>query len=203
MSGLPLPVLPPVDEPSNLNTNYILYWNSVALDLNRITVTISGPLGGPLSGPPGAARALGILHLAIHDAYFAIKPKAGIKTYLGTGPTAKAPLILPDHKGADDPKQAVAGAAYVVLNALYATDSPVISNVTTLTLRKFLDNAAATFDGLDTLSVSYQFGSNVAKAILAQLNIKAEDPALRQGSYKPQDSKYTVLRWPAPHDKGV
>jgi vanadium chloroperoxidase len=29
-------VLPPTEEPAEYNTNYILYWNNVALDLNRL-----------------------------------------------------------------------------------------------------------------------------------------------------------------------
>jgi vanadium chloroperoxidase len=70
-----LPALPPVVEDGtsrDFNKNYILFWNNVALDLNRLTHTIVGPQ----DGPPVSARALGILHLAIHDAYFGIFPYA-------------------------------------------------------------------------------------------------------------------------------
>ena len=57
-------VLPPVGEPPEYNLNYILYWNHVALELNRLTHSVAGPQ----TGPPASARALGILHLAINDA---------------------------------------------------------------------------------------------------------------------------------------
>ncbi|KAL9632501.1 MAG: hypothetical protein Q9204_003763, partial [Flavoplaca sp. TL-2023a] len=60
------PVLPPtVGEPPEFNTNYFLYWNNVALDVNRLTTSLSR---GPNSDPPSSARALAIFHLAIHDA---------------------------------------------------------------------------------------------------------------------------------------
>lgn len=192
MAGLPIPILPPVDEPAQLNNNPILYWNSVALDLNRVTVTFGGPAGGPLSGPPGAFRALGILHLAIHDAYFGLKPRDGIKTFLKPGQ-------LPNATRADQPAQAVAGAAYTVLFALYASASPVVGTNLTLTLRQFVQQAADKFrvtdsagklTGLDALSKSYQFGVMVGKAILGILEIKPEDQALQQGDYRPQPGPF-------------
>ena len=68
---IPIP-LPPVDEPTEYAKNYILYWNAAALDLNRLTHTV----GGPLTGPPLSARTLGMLHLSIHDAYFTIHPSS-------------------------------------------------------------------------------------------------------------------------------
>jgi vanadium chloroperoxidase len=45
--------------------NHTLYWNYVGLELNRLTHTV----GGPQAGPPISARALGMLQLAIHDAF--------------------------------------------------------------------------------------------------------------------------------------
>src|SRR6266536_886898 len=95
MSPDPLAIqLPPLEEPQEYNSNYILYWNHVGLELNRLThslATLNQTV--PQSGPPNSARALGILHLAIHDAYFAIVQSTAAHsfkvypTYLGSDPS--------------------------------------------------------------------------------------------------------------------
>jgi vanadium chloroperoxidase len=99
--------LPATEERAECNTNYILYWNNVAPDLKRIVATI----GGPQSGPPSSARALGILHLAINDPYFAIKPRNGTPTTYLTSSNSDPAFRLPDIGNAIGPRQAVAGAA--------------------------------------------------------------------------------------------
>jgi vanadium chloroperoxidase len=49
----------------------ILYWNEVALDANRDVVTKLDDIRDDMAlGPANSARALGIIHLAMHDAYF-------------------------------------------------------------------------------------------------------------------------------------
>ncbi len=118
-------VLPPVpSESAEWNTNYILFWNSLALDLNRLTVSL---LNGPGNTPPSASRYLAILHIAINDAYFAIHPdsKGVATTYLT--PNASDPAFkLPDLLGADDAEQAIAGVSITVLHQLYTTPIPSI-----------------------------------------------------------------------------
>lgn len=180
-------VLPPVNEPAEYNQNYILYWNSIALDLNRLVTT----LAGPLNGPPGAARVLGILHLAIHDAYFAIETASGTSTYLppSTNPSQPSPT-LPPVLGATDARQAVAGAANTVLIQQYTTPAPNIATATTLQLTQFLRNAASNFQDLDTLSSSYRFGVAVGNAMLSFLAIKPGEPGFDQDSYRPRPGKY-------------
>jgi len=174
-----IPLLPPTGEPAEYNSNYILYWNNVALELNRLTVTVSGPY----SGPPSAARALGMLHLAIHDAYFAIKPSS-TDTYLD--PEAADPeLRLPRPLGARDRRQAVAGAANTVLQSLYATRSAGVANASTDILAAFLQQSVNAFPGLDTLSSSYRFGVAVGNAILNHLGIKPGEPGFDQDSFRP------------------
>ena len=178
-------VLPPTFEPPELNSNYILYWNNVALDMNRLTVT----LGGPLADPPGSSRALGIFHLAVHDAYFAIRPDPTFQTYLTSdnpNPNARIPQTL----GADDARQAVAAAANTVLMALYTTPSSRIGFAVTDQLSQFIQNAVNAFPNLDTLSSSYRFGIEVGRAMLNLLDIKPGEPGFDQDSYRPTPGRY-------------
>ncbi|KAI9796455.1 MAG: hypothetical protein M1835_003981 [Candelina submexicana] len=180
-------VLPRVNEPAEYNQNYILYWNSVALDLNRLVTTLSGPL----NGPPGASRVLAILHLAIHDAYFAIETSSGTPTYLSslqnpTDPSTKLPPVL----GATDARQAVAGAANTVLIQQYTTPSPNVATATTIQLTQFLQNAVSAFSDLDTLSSGYRFGVAVGNAMLNLLAIKPGEPGFDQDSYRPRPGKF-------------
>ncbi len=83
----------------------ILYWNEVALEANRVSQTNGF---GEQNGPTLASRALGIVHLAIYDAYIGIV--GGFAPYLPDLPTP-AP-------GAS-PEAAVAAAAHATLSALF------------------------------------------------------------------------------------
>ncbi|KAL8808095.1 MAG: hypothetical protein Q9200_004426 [Gallowayella weberi] len=176
------PVLPPLDEPTAFNTNYILYWNSVALDLNRLTTSL---LNGPNGDPPSASRALAIVHLAIHDAYFSIRPNSagGIKTYL----TNDGVVRLPGVPAGADARLAVAGAAVTVLRQLYTT-RPNIPTATTTILRQSIDKAVAGVSQLDTSSPSYAFGNAVGSAILSLLD-QGTKP-FDQDGYRPRPGRY-------------
>jgi vanadium chloroperoxidase len=181
------PILPPTEEPAVLNSNFILYWNSVALDLNRLVVSPSGPL----SGPPAAARALGILHLAIHDSYFAIKPDSAgiIKTYLSPD-NSNPEFRLPAVGSARDPRQAVAAASIAVLRRLYTTPSSTVATRITNSLSTFLTDAINKFPGLDALSSSYRFGLDVGNSMLNALDIRPGEPGFAQGAYRPTPGQY-------------
>ena len=189
-------ILPPVLEPAEYNTNYVFYWNSVALDLNRLVTSIEGttnnpPESAPQNGPPAASRALGILHLAINDAYFAIKPDPkGINTTYLTRNSTIPGAVLPDPTGATDPRLAVAGAANIVLQQLYTTPGTLIPFATTDMLTQFLRNAVNAFPNLDTLSNSYQFGVQVGQAMVNFLNIKPGQIGFDQDSYRPTPGLY-------------
>lgn len=79
-------ILPHVAEPRNVvqapysdyDTDPVMFWNAVGLRMNQLTHTIDGPH----SGPTMSSRALAILHLAIHDACFAIPSAPTYPTYL-------------------------------------------------------------------------------------------------------------------------
>ena len=57
-----------------------LFWNDVALEANRTSHTVPGRM--EQTGPPLSARALAIVHLAMHDAYFSVAPSADHGPYL-------------------------------------------------------------------------------------------------------------------------
>jgi len=175
-------VLPPVNEPAEFNTNYILYWNSVALDLNRLVTTLTGPN----NSPPGASRALAILHLAINDAYFSVNPDPKNPTYLSATTDPK----LPDLGGAKDARLAVAAAANTVLIQQYTLPSAGVATATTQQLAQFLQDAVTAFPNLDTLSRSYRFGVAVGNAILSLLAIKSTEPGFDQDSYRPIPGRF-------------
>ncbi|KAL9020854.1 MAG: hypothetical protein Q9185_001925 [Variospora sp. 1 TL-2023] len=180
------PVLPPTGEPAEYNRNYILYWNNVALDLIRLVTSL--PFA-PNSDPPSSARALAIVSLAVHDAYFAIRPdtSGAIKTYLiarASDPTT----ALPDVPEGGDARFAVAGAASTVLRQLFATPRASTPNATTIILRQFIDGATAAFPNLNALSTSYAFGIAVGQAML---NLLDQGPApFSQEGYRPTTGRY-------------
>ena len=181
-------ILPPIpSERAEYNDNYILYWNNVGLILNRVTVT----LGGPLADPPGTSRGYAMLHLAIHDAYFGINPDPNhaFTTYL-TPDNANPDFRLPDVGSAKDARQAVAGASNTILQRLYTTPSATIGFQVTNQLTQFLQDAVNAFPALDTLSSSYRFGAAVGTSILNLLNFKPGEIGLGQDSYRPTPGRY-------------
>lgn len=189
-------VLPPIQEPSEFNANYIFYWNHAGLELNRLTHSIGGPQGGPTL----SSRALGILHLAIHDAYFALRSPSPYATFLN--PTATIPAYkLPDPlsltESDDNLANAVAGAAVTVLEAFYARRNVPSSFSFSVAdqldqLIKKLVNEYSTNTGrtIDALSAAYQFGMDVGTAILDLLAIKPGEPGADQGQYRPKNGRF-------------
>ncbi|KAM7188069.1 Phosphatidic acid phosphatase type 2/haloperoxidase [Naviculisporaceae sp. PSN 640] len=174
-----VPPLPKTSEPAIYNSNYILYFNNVALDLNRLSHSLPA---APQTGPALSSRVLGILHLAIHDAYFAIHPPAGgsFTTYLPE---------LPPLDGVSNARAAVAGAAITVLLTLYATPSPDIAEATTFALGQFISKAVDGFPHVDVLQPDFQFGRAVALAIL-NLLVYPGEPGAGQGQYRPKDGPF-------------
>lgn len=195
MSASPLlPILPPVQEQEvdgnctieepNPNGNYILYWNYVGLELNRLTH--SEPIIGPQRGPPVSARALGLLHLALHDTYFSIHPPQSgtFKPYLANLPTASS---------ATDAREAVAGAAIAMLRHLYIGTSPSRTTLLNAWINGFKQDA----QGIDENSDSYKFGAAVAKLVFDKLNYeKIPD------NYKPTPGRYRFGDDPTNPGKG-
>ncbi len=87
----------------------ILYWNEVALEANRQSFTNKSK--SEQGGPTLSSRALGIIHIAMHDAYMYVSNSPTYNTYLTSG----LPVLMPN----TSPLAAIAGAAYTTLVALY------------------------------------------------------------------------------------
>lgn len=174
-----IPPLPKTHEPAEYNTNYIFYFNNLALDLNRLSHSLAT---NPQGGPALSSRVLGIVHLAMHDAYFAINPPANDSF------TCYLPK-LPSLDGVHDARAAVAGAALTVLEKLYATPMPNVATANTLVLKQFIAKAVAGFPYLDVLSLDFQFGSAVAKAVM-DLLLYSGEPGAAQGMYQTKDGPF-------------
>ena len=175
--------LPDTDESCmGYNKNYILYWNHAGLELNRLTH--SETVFGPQQGPPISARALGILHMAIHDAYFAIHPSGSFTTFLKPEGTSSN---LPDPTGKTDAEQAVAGAAITVLEKLYSQCKPSVSRLGTNHLVERLEQLKTGFIGLDPNSASFKYGEELGKVMFDLLN---HAPGADEGCYEPKGGRY-------------
>ncbi|KAL8829908.1 MAG: hypothetical protein Q9170_005974 [Blastenia crenularia] len=187
--SLVTPILPPTTitgEPAEYNTNYILYWNNVALEICRLTNSL---YSGPNNDPPSSARALAIFHLAINDAYFGIRPdKSGVNTTYLISTDTNIDTRLPSAPTNGDARLAVAGAASTVLGQLYASPRQNVPDATTIILRQFVDRATAAFPNLNVLSPSYAFGKAVGQAMLNVLDQGAGP--FDQDGYRPTPGPY-------------
>lgn len=178
--------LPKIEEEPGLNDFPVLYWNHVGLEMNRITHS----LGGPQSGPTMSSRALGLLHLAMHDAYFAV---------LGTG--APYPIYLPNHErpalapgvksNLENANIALTAAAITILDHLYKNGGAGISIEANETLTSALSKAIADYQPeIPTLSDAHGFGQAIAEAIFSRLGVKQGDVGADAGRYEPKQGKY-------------
>ncbi len=186
MSGPTTHILPQVMDEEGFNDNYVLFWNDVGLELNRLTHSVSGPQ----TGPTLSSRALGIQHLAMNDAYFAIRPDAqGIHTTYLSREHDIEEYRLPRTIENADARTAVAAAAITVLRQLYTRPAGNIAAASTQRLLQELQRGVARFGGLNTLSPSYRFGEAVGNAILSLL-IRPGEPGADQGFYMPTPGRY-------------
>lgn len=133
----------------------ILYWNETALEADRTTHTTGDPREAGAQGPAGSSRALAIVHLAMHDAYFCIH--GGQEAYLGNR--------LPPAPPEADPDAAVASAAHATLSALYPAQ------------KAYFDarHAGAGLAPGKHDSAGHEFGKTVAAELLA---LRRNDPGL-------------------------
>jgi hypothetical protein len=141
-------------------TDSILFWNAVTLEANR--VSHSDPAKREQNGPTLSSRAMAIVHLAMYDAYAGVANNAAtFPRYNGGGPAAPA--------GATVHRDAVAGAAFTALSALFARQ---------------VDYFEAQLSAFDRTNASFQYGVDVAKAILA---LRANDPDSFDAGYQPSN----------------
>lgn len=142
----------------------ILYWNDVALEANRVSHTNGR---AEQTGPPLSARALGIVHLAMYDAF------AGV-----SGNPPELPFYLPDlpepEPGASA-DAAIAAAAHETLSALFPSQ------------REFFDQRFSQAGLVGPgLAEGEAFGRLVAQRILAD---RAADPDASDDGYLPSSAR--------------
>lgn len=204
-------LLPKVNEPQHQARNRfpVLYWNHVALEMNRVTHSLGGPQGGPTM----SSRALGMLHLAMHDAFFGVIDENLLSAdrrhslYLqalrdvtpdpgGTSITGldkrKAEVGLPaTQSGLGDANAALTGAAITVLDRLYRSTGPGVSVVATDTLNRSLGRLIAEYEvHIDVLSPAHRLGVSIAEAVLARLAVKPGEIGADAGRYEPKPGPY-------------
>ena len=139
----------------------ILFWNERALEADR-TAHTNGQ--GEQTGPTLSSRALGIVHLAMYDAYAgAVNDAKDYPPYIATAPDKP---IKPE-----DAADAVAGAAWCTLSTLYKSQ------------RAYFDAflAATRAEGTN----GYAYGLKVADAIIKDRKM---DPG-PGGDYPPSDER--------------
>jgi hypothetical protein len=138
----------------------ILYWNNVALEAERQTHTTGAAEEIEVQGPAASSRALAIVHLAMHDAYFGIR--GGYEPYLG--PSLRRPPA-----GADV-TAAVTAAAHTTLSQLFPKQRDLFDK----------SDAGLVLSGDKASSDGYSYGRLVGQKLLA---LRAGDPSVTTGSY--------------------
>jgi vanadium chloroperoxidase len=150
--------------PASAAADIILYWNAVALEANRESHSVPN---GEQTGPTLSARALGIVHLAMHDAFFAID--GGHPLYMALPPSSPGNPISERTNIA----AAVSAAACTALSALYPSQRA-----------KF--EAAVLGAGIPAAdaAASGAFGRAVGHRIFASLAIKPHEPGVGDKEYE-------------------
>jgi len=144
----------------------VLYWNRVALDAVRTTATTLNPLEEQSSGPVGSARALAIVHLAMHDAHFTINPAAH-------GPYLTMP---PNPMPGADVDAAIAAAAHACLTELFPAQKASFDDAH--------QNAGLNGSGVGK---GHAHGLAIAQQILAA---RASDPGVGDEGYAGSVARY-------------
>jgi membrane-associated phospholipid phosphatase len=137
----------------------ILLWNEVALEANRVSHS-NGQ--GEQAGPPLSARALAIVHLAMHDAYARVSGDPALPPYMSP----------PEAMPAGSPEFAVAGAAHRALCALFPSQRSLFDSI--------LAGAGSPADD------GHKFGVVIADALLTD---RSADPGAGSVLYKPSKDR--------------
>jgi vanadium chloroperoxidase len=162
----------------------ILFWNDVALEANRLDHT-GGMQAENQKGPTLSSRALAIVHLAMHDAFFNV---AGVGTIPGPLPHNLYLLVPPGGPPPDSVvtrSAAVSGAASTALCTLYSS------------MRVRIEEKLAEISGENgTDDAAFSFGRRVALAVLdtrkddQKVTPKDEDHVSSPGHYRHRVDPY-------------
>jgi len=149
------------EKEESMATDYILIWNDVALEANRVSHTDGSK---EQNGPTLSSRAIAIVHLAMYDAY------AGVANDSANLPPYNPPL--PSLPTGASIQAAVGGAAFWTLMTLYPSQ-----------LEFFKDKLA--MHG-DVSNPGHDYGQKIGKAIL---DLRKDDPPANQGKYRPSKGR--------------
>ena len=141
----------------------ITHWNDAAQEANRVAHTTLDAREAGARGPAGSSRAFAIVHLAMHDAYFTIRPSQDHGTYLTTPPA------LPATEPRASARAAIAAAAHATLSALYPAQKAYFD----------AHHAAAGLSG-PGMREGHVHGLKIAAAILAA---RKDDPTTGDDGY--------------------
>ncbi len=147
-------------------TNPILFWNDVAMEANRQSHTNGKE---EQTGPTMSSRAQAIVHLAMHDAWFAINPgpEAPLGTYLPPPP---------DTPGQPATNAAIASAAYCTLASLFPSQ------------RAYFDERLSAAPKSATLDLAGQrYGLLIAQALL---EARKDDNDAKDTGYSPSTGRF-------------
>jgi membrane-associated phospholipid phosphatase len=145
----------------------ILFWNAVAIEANR--VSHSDPDKREQNGPTLSSRALAIVHIAMYDAYAgAVNDPVNFPRYFTTAP----PMVPAD----TTVPEAVAGAAYTTLAALYPAQRDYFRGQLSYFSIPIPDNPAHPSN-----PAGYRFGGAVANKLL---DLRRNDMDARDCGYK-------------------
>lgn len=180
-------VLPDVDEPAGLNAFPVLYWNHAGLQMNRITHSLRGPQGGPTM----SSRALGLLHLAMHDAFFGAlghDEHSSPATWLRD---VNRPPLDPSIQATEaNANAALTAAAITILERLYCAPGEVCDAASNA-LRDAMRNFKSPFGvAIAAGSPAHHYGVTIAERVHAALAVLPGEPGADQGDYRPRGGRY-------------
>lgn len=144
--------------------NSILFWNEVAMDANKQAHT-DGKDTGTL-GPTLSSRAFAIVHLAMYDAYAAVRRSQG-----ASGDNVEPYMAVPAPPAGAVALEAAAGAAFTALVALYPSQKDSFED------KK--DDAGIPKG--DEPGASFKYGKKVAEQLLA---LRRFDPVASDTFYQ-------------------
>jgi hypothetical protein len=154
----------------------ILFWNNAALEANRVDHT--GPLRARNQrGPTLTSRALAMVHIAMHDAYFGFVPKGAPLNPEGFNPVLTSnQLNVAGVPTRDEIVMSVSQAAYTVLSELFPSQRDVFD--------RLLDGvlAGASSTGHNPLAVGRLVANNV-------LSVRAND-----GAYRSEEPTFSDIK---------
>ncbi len=140
-------------------TDYILYWNEVALDANKFS---HGHKAGEQHGPCLSSRALAIIHLAMYEAFATVANDASYPPYFPATPPPPAGASI---------NACISGAAYVTISALYPSFQPYV-------YKKYLDSQLSG----NGINEGVAHGCLIAQIILQD---RANDPSVDSAAHVP------------------